>query len=75
MSITTGQTFIFTSPYEQYADRIGQAATVVGEVDHSRLDHEETGPLYEVRFDDGTIIEAWPEEIDPGASLDKSDDL
>lgn len=63
--IETGQAFTFTSPYEEYAHRIGQAATVLGEIGHDTFDYDECGPLYRVRFADGSEIEAWPEEIDP----------
>jgi hypothetical protein len=60
-----GRDFVFTSPYEQYADRIGQKAVVLGEIPHDSFDYDECGPLYMIRFYDGAKIEAWPEEIDP----------
>lgn len=62
--IQPGLEFGFTSPYDQHADRIGQLATVISQVDPKTYDYDECGPLYLVRFADGTEIEAWPEEID-----------
>jgi hypothetical protein len=65
MTIEAGQRFTFTSPFEQYGSRVGQAATVLGPVDPDTYDADECGPMWHVRFEDGTEIEAWPEEIDP----------
>lgn len=63
--IKPGLSFIFTSPYDQHADRVGQRAVVVTEVDRSTFDFGEVGPMFTIRFEDGTEISAWPEEIDP----------
>lgn len=54
----------FTSPYDQYADRRGQHFTVVGKVDPASYDYDECGIMYHIRFDDGTEIQAWPEEVE-----------
>jgi hypothetical protein len=67
----TGKTFTFHSPYDQYAERIGQRATVLGMVPHKDFDYAECGPMYRIRFEDGGEIEAWPEEVEtiPGVPL------
>lgn len=62
----------FDSPYQEYADRVGQPFELVGEVDPSEPGHEhdpeEVGVLYRIRFEDGTEIDAWPEEVFRGVS-------
>ena len=62
-----GERITFTSPYDQFAARIGQSATVVRHYTEDDAEHDisEVGPMYRIRFDDGTEIEAWPEEVDP----------
>lgn len=58
----------FNSPYEQHANRIGQSFTVLSVIDKPDESHdEECLPMYRVRFEDGTEIEAWPEEVIVGA--------
>lgn len=52
----------FVSPYEQYADRIGQPFTVVETVP-ADPDDEESVAMYRIRFEDGEVIEAWGEEV------------
>ena len=53
----------FQSPYDEYANRIGDGFEVLGEVPHGEFDFEEVGAVYTIRFDDGEEITAWPEEI------------
>lgn len=65
MKIDGVKTFTFTSPYDEYAARIGQEAQVIGVVDPTTYDFDEVGLLYRIRFGDGSEIDAWPEEIDP----------
>jgi len=65
INVQVGEQFVFTSPYDQYREHNGKTATLLGEVDRATIDYSETGPLYNIRFEDGTEIEAWPEEIDP----------
>jgi hypothetical protein len=52
----------FYSPYTQFRTRNGERCTMVRETPAERRGAE-VGPLYFVRFEDGTIIEAWPEEL------------
>ena len=59
----------FHTPYEQFADRIGQKFTILREITEPDDTHDaEVLPMYVIRFEDGHEIEAWPEEIDAGAS-------
>lgn len=53
----------FQTPYEQYASRHGQSCTVIGEVPSTEYDRDEVGVMYRVRFNDGEVIDAWPEEV------------
>lgn len=67
--IVPGLQFIFTSPYEQYAERRGQKAVVIDEVNPYSFDYDEVGAMYTIRFEDGTEISAWPEEIPPESGI------
>jgi hypothetical protein len=69
VEIASGQEFVFSSPYEEYSERVGQRAVVVREVDHSELDFDEVGAQWIVRFDDGAELTVWPEEIDSSLIL------
>lgn len=54
---------LFWSPYEQYADRIGQPFEVIRELTDEERDPE-VGPMWRIRFlTDGFETDAWPEEI------------
>lgn len=54
----------FAAHYDQYRERDGQHFTLVRVIDKADDDHdEEVLPMYAIRFDDGTEIEAWPEEV------------
>ena len=61
----------FVSPFEQYADRVGQRFTVLKEYAEEELYGEggmlrgwEPGDtMYRIRFTDGTEIDAWGEEV------------
>ena len=54
----------FRTPYEQYADRRGQAFTVERIIMEPGPDFdEEVLPMYAIRFPDGEKISAWPEEV------------
>jgi hypothetical protein len=59
-----GTEFTFHSPYDEYAHRIGNKAVVLGMVPPESYDYDECGPMYMIRFFDGTKIEAWPEEVE-----------
>ena len=54
----------FTSPYQQYADRVGQRFTVLRVIDtpDEGFD-EECLPMYRIVFEDGYATDAWPEEV------------
>ena len=61
----------FTTPYDQYKSREGHAfkvLEVITEPENTGCD-EETLPMYKIQFDDGEIIEAWPEEVLNGNML------
>lgn len=53
----------FLTPYDQYADRHGQACTILGEAPSNEYDRDEVGVMFRVRFGDGEVIDAWPEEV------------
>jgi hypothetical protein len=61
----------FTTPFEQYRDRIGQPFTVnrkvtaetMTDVDRAEYD-EECLPMYEITFADGYKTAAWPDEVE-----------
>ncbi len=52
----------FQSPYLQYAHRIGCKFTVLRELTDVERDPE-VGPMWKIQFEDGSVIDAWPEEI------------
>ena len=53
----------FDSPFEQYADRIGQRFTVLGRNHEAELGLEEPEDMYRIRFEDGVEITAWGLEV------------
>ncbi|KKM03831.1 hypothetical protein LCGC14_1770540 [marine sediment metagenome] len=54
----------FVSPWEQYAHRVGQRFEVLSVIDTPDKDHDaEVLPMYRIRFEDGHITDAWPEEV------------
>lgn len=53
----------FSSPYEQHASRNGQRFKLLGPVNPDSYDAADVGPMYRIAFEDGTEIQAWPEEI------------
>ena len=56
----------FDSPYDQYTHRNGQEITIVGYIFETDAKHDtEVLPMLRVKFSDGEIIEAWPEEVKP----------
>lgn len=63
----------FTTPYQQHADREGQPFEVLAKVTEPGDHHDaEVLPMYRIRFQDGTEVDAWPEEVeepDPEAVL------
>ena len=62
MPVMTSRTF--NTPFEQYRIHDGKTCTLVRTIVESDDDHdEESLPMHVVRFDDGTEIEAWPEEL------------
>lgn len=54
---------IFVTPYDQYNHLSGLEVEVIEPVNPSTYDSEEVGVLWIVRFDDGTEIQAWEEEL------------
>jgi hypothetical protein len=63
----------FTTAFEQYRDREGQAFTILRKVtkrtmtDADRLEYDaECLPMYKIRFADGHETSAWPEEVEEG---------
>ena len=59
----SGKTGTFSAKYDQHAERNGQTFTVLGAVDPSTYDAAECGDMYVIRFADGLLIEAWPDEV------------
>jgi len=57
----------FTSPFDQYKDRIGQRFTVLGHDTEAEQDVVDGGgnfeEMYKIRFEDGTEITAWGHEV------------
>ena len=57
---------IFRTPYDQYREHNGKTCVVLEELSHAThpatLD-EEVGSLFRIRLEDGTEIDAWPEEL------------
>jgi len=54
----------FRTPYTQHADRDGQWCEVLRVISEPDENHDaEALPMYAIRFEDGTEIEAWPEEL------------
>lgn len=59
-----GKSGTFTAKYDQYAERNGQPFTILGAVDPQSYDADEGGEMFFIRFADGNVIEAWPEEVE-----------
>ena len=57
----------FTTPYEQYADREGEPFGVIRELTDQERDPE-VGRMWRIEFEDGTQIDAWPEEVESDAT-------
>jgi hypothetical protein len=54
----------FNTQYGQYKDRNGQEFEHVHKIETPDSTHdEECLPMYVIRFKDGAVIEAWPEEV------------
>jgi hypothetical protein len=53
----------FTSPFQQYAERIGQPFTVIGRDWDAEKDLEYPEEMYRIRFEDCTEITAWGHEV------------
>ena len=54
----------FQSPYTQWNKRNGQTFDVLRVISKTDENHDqESLPMFEIRFSDGLIIEAWPEEV------------
>jgi hypothetical protein len=61
----------FTTPYEQYHEREGQAFTVLRKITKRNITSAERAeydlevlPMYRIRFADGFVSSAWPEEVE-----------
>lgn len=54
----------FWSPFGDYKERIGQSFKVVGRCSTKDLDLSSL-PMWNIKFSDGTVIGAYPEEIIP----------
>ena len=64
---------VFKPKYKQYASRKGQSFTLLGVVDPTTYDVHETGLMYRIKFADGEVIEAWPEEVETALQLGDAD--
>lgn len=56
-------TGVFESPYDQLREHNGKPYTLVGQLPFEDYDFDDCGPLFLIRFEDGTEVEAWPEEL------------
>lgn len=54
---------IFWTPYDSHKEHIGHGFEVIGRVDPTSYDFKESGPMWNVRLDNGIVIQALPEEI------------
>ena len=63
----------FTTPFRQYAEREGEPFTVLAAITEPDADHDaEVLPMYRIRFTDGTVIEAWPEEVEATTTTERN---
>lgn len=54
----------FKTVYEQHAERDGQTFSIVKAITEADETHDkEVLPMFVIEFEDGTQIEAWPEEV------------
>lgn len=54
----------FTTPYEQYAEHEGQPFRLIRAITKPGPEFDAVSlPMYEVEFEGGTHIHAWPEEV------------
>lgn len=64
IALEVGVRTVFRTPYEQYSAHDGKACEVIRVISEPDDQHDaECLPMFGIRFDDGTEIEAWPEEI------------
>jgi len=63
VSVIVEKTGVFQSSYEQHAARNGQSFVLQGPLDPATYDADDVGPMYRVKFADGEVIEAWPDEV------------
>lgn len=62
----------FQSPYEQYRSKNGMKFHIIDVITKKDKDHdEEVLPMYIIRLEDKTVIEAWPEEIFKTGTISK----
>lgn len=54
----------FFTPYSDHSDRIGQPFSIARRLEEEDADLE-CLPMWKIRFEDGTEIDAYPEEIIP----------
>jgi hypothetical protein len=58
--------FLFSSPYDQYQEYNGETCKIINVFAEPDERHDEEAlPMFEVVFEDGTKIEAYPEELVP----------
>ena len=56
----------FTTTDSEYIGKYNNTECVVlGELDPSRYDKEDVGPMYSIKLFDGAIIEAFEDELTP----------
>jgi len=55
----------FWTPFEQFAERIGQRFIVLRKITKPDVTHDpDVLPMYAIRFADGFRTDAWPEEVE-----------
>ena len=63
-----GDKMIFTSSatikgHPGYPEKSNQLVTVVRELDQHEVDKEEVGPIWKIKFEDGSITDAFEDEL------------
>lgn len=53
----------FISPYEMGKDRNGESFKVLRRIREDEVDDIYFLPMWEIRFEDGTLYSAYPEEV------------
>ena len=65
----------FETPYTEYNGRNGQYFDVIEIISEPKPGYDaEVLPMYRIQFEDGTIIDAWPEEVEETEEIKKAEE-